>query len=132
MQRYYRISKCNSSFSSTFVTVRRYLKKDVEPYYLVVCKWQGEESQNFVMSRDGNASNPHCGSYFRKDKLLKIKVDELIDSGKSTEQIYSELKMVNTNTVSETMCSPKLMNNQKFVEKETNGNVLSEAEALIY
>ena len=132
MQRYYRISKCNSSFSRAFVTVRRYLKNDVEPYYLVVYKWQGEESQNFVMPRHENASNPHHGSYFRKDKLLKIKVDELIESGKSTEQIYSELKMVNTKTVSETVCSPKLMNNQKFAEKKTNGNVLSEAEALIY
>ena len=84
------------------------------------------------MPRHGNANNLHCGSNFRKDKLLKIKVDELIDSGKSTDQIYSELKMVNTNTVSETVCSPKLMNNQKFAEKETNDNVLSEAEALIY
>ena len=84
------------------------------------------------MPRHRNANNPHCGSYFRKDKLLKIKVDELIDSEKSTEQIYSELKMVNTNTVSEAMCLPKLMNNQNFVEKEANGNVLSEAEALIY
>ena len=132
MQRYYRISKCNPSFSRTFVTVRRYLKKDIEPYYLVIYKWQGEESQNFVMPRHGNASNPHCGSYYRKDKLLKNKVDELIDSGKSTEQIYSELKKISSNTVSETVCSPKLINNRKFAKKETNGNVLSEAEALIY
>ena len=61
------------------MTVRRYLKKDIEPYYLVIYKCQGEESQNFVMSRHENASSPHCGSYYRKDKLLENKVDELID-----------------------------------------------------
>ena len=78
MQRYYRISKCNPSFSRTFVTIRRYLKKDVEPYYLVIYKWQGEESQNFVVPRHENATNPHYGSYYRKDKLLKNKVDSSI------------------------------------------------------
>ena len=111
MQRCYRISKCNPSFSRKFVTVRRYLKKDVEPYYLEVYKWQDEGSQNFVMPRHGNATNPHCGSYCQKDKLFKNKVDELVHSGKSTEQIYSELKNVITNTVSENVCSPKLINN---------------------
>ena len=30
------------------------------------------------------------------------------------------------------MLLPKLINNQKFAKKETNGNVLSKAEALIY
>ena len=59
-------------------------------------------------------------------------MDELIDSGKSTEQIYPEPKKVSTNTVSEIVCSPKLINSQKFAKKETNGYVLSEAEALIY
>ena len=43
MQRYYRIRKCNSNFSRTFVTVRRYLKKNVEPYYLVIYKLQSED-----------------------------------------------------------------------------------------
>ena len=57
MQRYYRISKCNPSFPSTFVTVRRYLENDAEPYYLVIYKWQGEEIQNFVMPRHVNSSN---------------------------------------------------------------------------
>ena len=40
------------------------------------------------MPRHVTASNWHCGSYYQKDKLLKNKVDDLIDSGKSTEQIY--------------------------------------------
>ena len=57
MQRYYRISKCNPSFPRTFVTVRRYLENGVEPYYLVIYKWQGEEIQNFVMPRHVNTSN---------------------------------------------------------------------------
>ena len=78
MQIYNRTSKCNPSFSRTFVTIRRYLKKDVEPYYLVIYKWQGEESQNFVVPRHENATNPHYGSYYRKDKLLKNKVDSSI------------------------------------------------------
>ena len=38
MQRHYRISKCNTSFSRTFVTDRGCLKKDVEPYYHVIYK----------------------------------------------------------------------------------------------
>ena len=83
------------------------------------------------MPRHGNASKSHCGSYYRKDDLftLKNKADELIDAGKSTEQIYSELKKVSTNTVGETACSHKLIDNRNFVT--TNGNALSEVETLI-
>ena len=33
--------------------VGRYLKKDVEPYPLVICKCQGDENQNFAMPRHG-------------------------------------------------------------------------------
>ena len=47
-------------------------------------------------------------------------------------QLSKFTKKVRTNTVSETMLLPKLINNQKFAKKETNGNVLSKAEALIY
>ena len=47
-------------------------------------------------------------------------------------QLNKFTKKVSTNTVSETMPFPKLINNQKFAKKETNGNILSEAEALIY
>ena len=70
----------------------------------------------------------------KPDDLNDTTVDELNYSGKSTEQIYSELKKVSTNTVSEeNVCSPKLIKNWQFAKKkETNGNVLSEAEALIY
>ena len=36
MQRYHWVSKYNPSFSRTFVTVLRYLKKDVKAYYFVI------------------------------------------------------------------------------------------------
>ena len=45
-------------------------------------------------------------------------MDELIDYGKSTKQIYPELKKVSTNTVRETVCLPKLINSQKFAKKK--------------
>ena len=70
MQRHYRISKCNPNFSKTFVTVRRYLKKNVEPYYLVIYKLQGEESQNFVMPRHRIHTKDHI---IKKISYLKTK-----------------------------------------------------------
>ena len=41
LSRYYRVSKHKKSFSRTFATVRKYLKKKVEPFYLVLYKWSG-------------------------------------------------------------------------------------------
>ena len=41
LSRYYRVSKHKKSFSGTFATVRKYLKKKVEPFYLVLYKWSG-------------------------------------------------------------------------------------------
>ena len=38
LTRYYRVCKHNKSFSRTFGTVRKYLKKDVEPFHLVIYK----------------------------------------------------------------------------------------------
>ena len=72
------------------------------------------------MPRHENASKSHRGSYYRKDDLftLKNKADKLIDAGKSTEQIYSELKKVSTNTVGETASSHKPIDNRNFVKKD--------------
>ena len=50
-------------------------------------------------------------------------MDELIDYGKSIEQIYPELKKVSTKTVRETVCSPKLINSKKFAKKKKKAMV---------
>ena len=57
LTRYYRVSKHNKSFSRTFATVRKYRKKDVEPFYLVICKWSGGADKNFILPRHGNSSS---------------------------------------------------------------------------
>ena len=74
LTRYYRVSKHSKWFSWTFATVRKYLKKDVEHFYLVIYKWSGGADENFILPRHGNSSKPSSGSYFNTDLSVAKKV----------------------------------------------------------
>ena len=112
----------------------KYLKKDVEPFYLVIYKRSGGADQNFILPRHENSSKPSSGSYFKTDPSVAEKLDTFLNDGKSTDQVYAKLSKENTRTVSDTITSPKFIDNGKFNLRKSNktNSVLSEAETLIY
>ena len=114
LTRYYCVSKHNKSFSRTFATVQKYLKKNVEPFYLVLYKWSEGADQNFILPRHGNSSKPSSGSYVKTDPSVAKKVNALLNDGKFTDQVYAKLSKENTLTFSETITSPKFIGN--FIE----------------
>ena len=103
----YRVSKQNKLFSRTFITVQKYLKKEVEPFYLVIYKWSGGADQNFILPCHGNSSKPSSGSYFK----TKPFVDDLLNDRKSTDPVYAKLSKESTCTISETITSPNFIEN---------------------
>ena len=133
LTRYYRSSKHNPEFKHTIATVRRYLEKDTKPYFLVIYKWIGDGERDFLMPRHGNATNPTTSAYFRKDEFLLSKVDNMLGKGLSTDKIYNNLTKQKTNTVSETITGPKLIDNRKYTAYRNSSaeSKLTEAEVLI-
>ena len=61
-------------------------------------------------------------------------MDGLLNDRKSTDQVYAKLSKENTCTISETITSPRFIDNRKFNIYKSNkiNSVLSEAETLIY
>ena len=111
LTKYYRVSKQNKLFSRTFTTVQKYLKKDVETFYLVIYKWSGGADENFILPCHGNSSKPSSSSYFKTKPFVVKKVDDLLNDRKSTDQVYTKLSKENTCTISEPITSPKFIEN---------------------
>ena len=138
LTRRYHVSKNNKGFSRTIATVRRYLRKDVEPFYLMIYKWAAGSDKAFTTPRHGNSQEVSAGPYFAKDPSLMEKVYELLQSNASTDAIYNQLTKDTVKTVGENISNPKFIDNRKhyLAQQEKEGRVVlperSEAEVLIY
>ena len=138
LTRRYHVSKNNKGFSRTIATVRRYLRKDVEPFYLMIYKWAAGSDKAFTTPRHGNSQEVSAGPYFAKDPSLMEKVYELLQSNPRTDAIYNQLTKDTVKTVSENISNPKFIDNRKYylAQQEKEGRVVvperSKAEVLIY
>ena len=138
LSRQYHMSKNNPYFSRTVATVKCVMEKACKPFYLIIYKWAGGADQVFLHPRHGNACKPTSGSYFRKDPSLLAEVDNLLESGMSTDQVYCTVAKREAFTVSEILPGPKLVENRKEAKKKqqesaatTAVNEFTEPESMI-
>ena len=91
--RLYRASKHNPDFSRTIATVRVCDDHEPKPHYLVMYRWAGEHqgSEDFVLSRHGNATRPTTNAYYRKDPNLLQEIDDMLQKGMSTDRVYNNI-----------------------------------------
>lgn len=137
MSRQYHSSKHNPTFTRTIITIRCVTKQEMNPFYMVIYKWSSAKKGPFIVPRHGNACKPQASQYYRKDPSLCHEVDKQLASGLSTDQVYNNLSKARAETVSETISSPKFVDNRKFALKTEHNNVerkdtrSSETEQLI-
>ena len=136
LKREYHTSMNNPEFSRTIVTVKEVTEKDPRPFYFVMYKWCDGVAREFILPRHGNASKPTSSQYFRKDPKLFGEVDGMLKQGLSTDQVYSGIARKKTDTVSEIISSPKLIDNRKLLMKKAESTCgksesMSEAEEII-
>ena len=138
LTRMYKRSKYNPDFLRTIVSVRACEEKDPKPYYLVIYRWtkEGLGPENFVLPRHGNATRPTTSAYYRKDPKLLAEIDGFLEKGMSTDRVYSTIANRKEDTVSQTVCGPKMIDNRKLASKKTVENnkkqdLRSEAEVLV-
>ena len=133
----YKRSKYNPDFLRTIVSVRACEEKDPKPYYLIIYRWtkEGLGHENFVLRRHGNATRPTTSAYYRKDPKLLAEIDGFLEKGMSTDLVYSTIANRKEDTVSQTVCGPKMIDNPKLASKKTVENnkqdLRSEAEVLV-
>lgn len=127
-------SKWNPTFTGIIATVKGVIEKELRSFYLVMYKWT-EGEKEFVTPQHGNAKKPTSSSYFRRDPEVFNTINNLLDRGMSTDKIYSQMAHKNTNTVSQTVCNPKMIAKQQYNNKVSSGTSTaaeySEAESLI-
>ena len=117
LRREYHTSKHNPNFSRSITTVKAYAEKEPRPFYVVMYKWADGVEQDFKLPRHGNATKPTSSQYYRKDHSLFAKVDNLLEKGLSTEQVYNSIARNGASTVSEVIPGPKLVDNRKLLLK---------------
>ena len=125
LTRRYQVSKNNKGFSRTIGTVRRYLRKVVEPFYLMIYKWTAGSRKAFIIPRHCNAQKVSTGPYFAKDLSLKEKVGDLLQSSASTDAIYNQLIKDTFKAVSESIPNPKFIDNRKYYLSQQEKEELS-------
>ena len=119
----YHVSKNNRKFSRTIVTVKAESKSDINPFYVVIYQWSADADTDFVLPRHGNATKPVSGPYFRKDPHLFEEIDNMLDKGLSTNQVYSTMSKMETSTMSETVAGPKVIENRKEANRKQRESV---------
>ena len=85
-------------------------------------KWADGEVRKFHLPRHGNATKSSSGSYFRKDPSLFAEVDNMLEKGLSTDQVYTFVARKGAGTVSETISGPKLVDNRKLLMTERDSS----------
>ena len=116
--RRYRQSKFNPGFTNTIVTVRPMSTGRDERYYLVSYKWNTEPTDDFILTRHGNAKKPSASSYYRQDPSIHHEIGEMVDTGMSNDSIYSKLINKKTITASETIRDPKVISNFRYTSQK--------------
>ena len=86
-----------------------------QPYYLVVYKViPHEKNKQFSLPRHRNAKHSQETLYFRQDRVTVAAIDEKLQKGWLTEKVYVNLTKEETNTLSETLKNPNIINNRKY------------------
>ena len=132
--RFYRTSKNNPDFSRLTATVRACNEIEMKPYYLIMYRWPGDKQKEFIVPRHGNATKPTTNAYYWRDPCVFTETDDMITEAMSTERIYSTMANKSSETVSETVNSPKVIDNRKLASKkstEVEQQHHSEAEILV-
>ena len=114
LRREYHTSTHNPDFSRSITTVKAYTEKEPRPFYVVMYKWADGVEQHFKLPRHGNATKPTSSQYYRKDPSLFAKVDNMLEKGLSTEQVYNSIARKGAGTVSKVISGPKLVDNRKL------------------
>ena len=85
------------------------------------------------MPRQGNTVNSHAPLFYRQDPLVKTAIDEKLNQGWSTENIYVNLTE-SESTLAETIKNPKVIGNRKYKQKEKSKDISgkqSETETIV-
>ena len=118
LKREYHTSKSNPKFSWAITTIKGYAEKEPRPFPFVTYKWADGADHSFDLPRNGNATKPTSGQYYRKDPSLFSKVDNLIGKGLSTDQVHNSIARAGASTVSEAIPGLKLIDNRKLLSKK--------------
>ena len=111
----YHQNKENPWLSVCITQIRGLLRKVFQPYYSVVYKViPREENKQFSLPRHGNGKHPHAPPYFRQDPATVAAIDEKLQEGWSIEKVYINLTKEETDTLSETLKNPKIINNREY------------------
>ena len=138
--RHYYTRKNNLGFSCTIATVKAQVENDPKPFYMIIYKWADGANYDFVLPHHGNASKPASGSYFRKDLSLFAELDDMLNRGLSTDQVYCSPSKQQNSTMSVAISSPKVVENRRCKKKKqresksttvTGGKQFSEPEKMI-
>ena len=115
IKRSYRQNRNNPWLTQTISQVKHVEESQYHRYYLVVYKKTDcDQEIDFIMPRHGNAVNPTAPTYYQQDPPIKENINDSINNGKSTEQIYVELAEKDGETLSETIRNPKVFENRKY------------------
>jgi len=83
-------------------------------------KWADGKVCKFHLPRHGHATKSSSGPYFQRDPSLLAEVDNMLEKGLLTDQIYTFVARKGAGTVSETISGPKLVDNRKLLMNEGN------------
>ena len=87
-----------------------------EPYYLAVYKvTPHEENKQFSLPWHGNTKkHSHAPPYFPQDPATVAAIVEKLKKVWPTEKVYINLTKKGTDTLSETLKNPKIINKKKY------------------
>ena len=142
LTRQYQYSKSNN-FYNMIATVNC-VEESVPPhkfymyFYMYLNRWTCEEAfepREFVVERHANATKPHAGPYYRRDKTVFKEIQEKLSNGIAPDEVYIQISKNNSNalSVSQMLHNPKVVHNQKqkMLAESKPKNVIVEAESLI-
>ena len=125
LKREYHTSKHNPKFSRMIATVKAVAEREKRPFYLIMYKWADGQVRKFHLPQHGNATKSSSGPYFRKDPSLFTEVDNMLEKGLLTDQVYTFVSRKGAGTVSETISGPKLVDNRKLLMKRDSSSTTS-------